>query len=267
VPGGPGQGPGIGPGRRLAAARGAGGCLGVAPGRRSRHACHARLPPSRDPEWFVRLSWRIGLVRSFGATGIAPILRESPILRTTGTGGAGGRTRDLMARQLAQSPDHVTHQPRECGECGPVCRKPRTGASWVGCVCPKPRSAGPVCHEPRTAARPGWGACAPSPVVRVCGACVPRAPNGRASWVGCVCPKPRSAGVVRGPCATSPEPARLPGHDLSLVQRPINHDRASARRPNSVIADITGASRPTPAEVLMTPPSSFLDKNDSFNRL
>jgi hypothetical protein len=236
VPGGPGQGPGIGPGRRLAAARGAGGCLGVAPGRRSRHACHARLPPSRDPEWFVRLSWRIGLVRSFGATGIAPILRESPILRTTGTGGAGGRTRDLMARQLAQSPDHVTHQPRECGECGPVCRKPRTGASWVGCVCPKPRSAGPVCHEPRTAARPGWGACAPSP-------------------------------VVRGLCATSPEPACLPGHDLSLVQRPINHDRASARRPNSVISDITGASRPTPAEVLMAPPLSFLDKNDFFNRL
>jgi hypothetical protein len=41
------------------------GCVGVGPGRRSCHACHARPPPSRDPEWFVRLSWRIGLVRSF----------------------------------------------------------------------------------------------------------------------------------------------------------------------------------------------------------
>jgi hypothetical protein len=119
VPGGPGEGPGIGPGRRLATARGrrlpalpetapgrrrlpalpetapgrrrlpalpetapgrrrlspaAGDCPGppeTVPGRLSRHVCHARPSPSRDPEWFVRLPWRIGLVRSIGATGWA----------------------------------------------------------------------------------------------------------------------------------------------------------------------------------------------------
>jgi hypothetical protein len=36
--------------------------------------------------------------------GVAPILRNGRILRATGTGGAGGRKRSLMARQPAQSP-------------------------------------------------------------------------------------------------------------------------------------------------------------------
>jgi hypothetical protein len=74
---GPGRGGGrAGPGPRSearmpAVAAAVPGLSRVGPGRRSRHACHATPPPSRHPECFVRLSWRIGLVRSIGATGWA----------------------------------------------------------------------------------------------------------------------------------------------------------------------------------------------------